>query len=53
MSFMKERRNETSRVEKTSRVGDHLLLNPDHTVNWEILINATKEVCKRKILEAF
>ena len=36
-----------------SEVGAHLLMNPGHTVNWEILTNAPKQVSKRKILEAF
>ena len=40
-------------TEKTSEVGDHFLLNPVHPVNWEILINAPKQVYKWKILEAF
>ena len=38
---------------KTSGVCDHLLLNPGHIVNREILINAPKQVNKRKILEDF
>ena len=40
-------------TKKTSEVGDHLLLNPGHKVNWEILTNAPKQVNKREILEAF
>ena len=40
-------------TKKTSEVGDHLLMNPGHTVNWEILTNAPKQVNKRKILEFF
>ena len=40
-------------TKKTFEVGDYLLLNPGHTVNWEILTNAPKQVNKRKILEAF
>ena len=40
-------------TKKTSEVGDHLLMNPGHTVNWEILTNAPKQVNKRKILEVF
>ena len=36
-----------------SEVGDHLLMNPSHKVDWEILTIARKEVNKRKILEAF
>ena len=38
---------------KMSEVGDHLLMNPGHTGNWEILTNATKQVNEQKILEAF
>ena len=40
-------------TKKMSEVGDHLLLNPGHTVNWEILTSDPKQVNKRKILEAF
>ena len=40
-------------TEKTSEVGDHLLLNPGHMVNSEILTSAPKQVNKKKILEAF
>ena len=40
-------------TEKTSEVGDHLLMNAGHTVNWEILTNAPKQVNKQKILEVF
>ena len=36
-----------------SEVGDHLLLNPSHKVDWEISTNASKEVNKRKIPEVF
>ena len=36
-----------------SEVGDYLLLNPGHTVNWKILTNAPKQLYKQKILEAF
>ena len=45
-----------------SKVGSHLLQNPGHTVNWEILISKftkqvnkrkAKQVNKRKTLEAF
>ena len=40
-------------AKKTSELADHLLLNPGHTVNWEILTNVLKQVNKRKISEAF
>ena len=36
-----------------SEVGDHLLMNHGHTVNWEKLTNAPKQVNKQKIMEAF
>ena len=36
-----------------SEVGDHLLMNPGHWVNWEKLTNAPKQVNKQKIMEAF
>lgn len=42
-----------SKKKNTTEVGDHLLLNPGHTVNWEILTSAPKYTYKRKILEAF
>ena len=40
-------------AEKKSEVGEHLLLNPGHTVTREILTNAHKQVNNWKILEAF
>ena len=40
-------------TKKTTEVGDHLLLNPGHTVNWKILTNAPKFTFKRIILDAF
>ena len=40
-------------TKKTSEVSDHLLWNPSHTVNWEILKDAPTQVNKRKMLEAF
>ena len=40
-------------TKKTSEVGDHLLMNSGHTVNWEILTNAPKQVNKQKILDVF
>ena len=40
-------------TKKMPEVGDDLLMNPGHTVNWEILTNAPKQVNKQKILEAF
>ena len=44
---------EYSSIKKMSKVGDHLLMNSGHMVNWEILTNAPKQVNKRKILKAF
>ena len=38
---------------ETSELGEPLLFNPGHTVNWEILINASKQVNKQKISDAF
>ena len=40
-------------TKKASEVGDHLLLNPGHTVNQVILTSAPKQINKRKLLEAF
>ena len=47
------RQREDCSAKKMSEVGDHLLMNPAHTVNWEILTNAPKQITKQKILEAF
>ena len=38
---------------KTSEVGEYWLMNAGHTVNWEILTNAPKQVNKQKILDVF
>ena len=44
-------------MERTSKemseAGDHLLFNPGHMVDWEILTNVSKQVNKWKIPEAF
>ena len=40
-------------AKKKSEVGEHLFLNPGHTVTREILTNAHKQVNNWKILEAF
>ena len=40
-------------TKKTSELGHHLLLNPGHTVSWEILASAPKQEIKWKIFEAF
>ena len=44
---------EVCSTNKTSEVGDHLLLNAGHTVNWEIFTHAPKRVNKHTILNAF
>ena len=49
----KVRWREHCSTKKMSEVGDHLLVNSGHTVHWEILTNAPRQVNKRKILEAF
>ena len=49
----KVRWREHCSTKKTSEVGGHLLLNPGHTVNWEILTKTPKQVYERMILEAF
>ena len=38
-------------TKKTFEVGDHILLNTGHTINWEILTNAPKQANNWKILE--
>ena len=40
-------------TKKSSELGDHLLLNPGHTVNWEILANAPKQVKNGKYWRLF
>ena len=40
-------------TKKSSELGDHLLLNPGHTVNWEILTNAPKQVKNEKYWRLF
>ena len=38
-------------TKKTFEVGDHILLNTGHTINWEILTNSPKQANNWKILE--
>ena len=45
--------NEHCSLKKSSEVGDHLLVNPDHNITWQIIAKAPAQTFKRKILEAF
>ena len=45
--------NEHCSLKKSSEVGDHLLVNPDHNTTWQIRAKASAQTFKRKILEAF
>ena len=45
--------NEHCFLQKSSKVGDHLLVNPDHNITWQIIAKAPTQTFKRKILEAF
>ena len=48
-------RNKTEHcsLKKSSEVGDHLLVNPDHNITWQILAKAPAQTFKRKTLQAF
>ena len=35
------------------KVGNHLLVNPNHNITWQIIAKAPAQTFKRKILEAF
>ena len=43
--------NEHCSLKKSSEVGDHLLVNPDHSMTLQIIANALAQTFKRKILE--
>ena len=45
--------NEHCFLKKSSEVGDHLLVNPDHNITWQILAKAPAQTFQGKILEAF
>ena len=45
--------NKHCSLKKTSEVGDHLLVNPDHNIAWQIIANAPVQTFKWKILEGF
>ena len=40
-------------LKKNCEVGDHLLVNTDHNINWKIIAKAPAQTFKRKILVAF
>ena len=39
--------------DKKSEVAEHLLTNPWHTINWQVIASAPHQRNKRKILEAY
>ena len=45
--------NKHCSLKKNSQVGNHLLINPDHNITWQIIGKAPAQTFKRKILEAF
>ena len=40
-------------LKKTSEVEDHLLVNHNHDITWQVRAKAPAQTFKRKILEAF
>ena len=40
-------------LSKSSKVGDHLLVNPDHNITWQKIAKAPAKTFKQKILEGF
>ena len=40
-------------LRKSSEVGDHLLVNPDHNITWQIIAKAPTQTFRWKILEVF
>ena len=51
--YSEVRWNEHGCLKKSSEVGDHLLVNPDHNTTWQIRAKASAQTFKRKILEVF
>ena len=47
------RKNEHCCLIKSSELGDHLLVNPDHNITWQIIAKVPAQTFKGKILEAF
>ena len=45
--------NKHSSLKKSSEVVDHLLVNPDHNITWQITAKAPAQIFRREILEAF
>ena len=45
--------NEHCSLKKTSEVGDHLLVNPQHNITRRIITKTPVQIFKQKILEAF
>ena len=44
--------NEHCSLKKSSEVGDHLLIDPNHNITCQIIAKAPAQTFKRKILEA-
>ena len=45
--------NQHCSLKKSSEVGDHLSINPDHNITWEMMAKTPAQTFKRKILEGF
>ena len=45
--------NKHCSLKKSSEVGDHLLVNPDHNITWKIIAKAPAQTLKWIIIEAF
>ena len=45
--------NEHWSLKKSSEVGDHLLVNPEHHITWQIIAKAPAQTFKQKMIEAF
>ena len=45
--------NKHSSLKKSSEVVDHLLVNPDHNITWQITAKAPAQIFRREILEVF
>ena len=46
-------KEQCSNNDKKSEVAEHLLTNPEHTINWHVITSALHQRNKRKILEAY
>ena len=51
--YSKVRWNKYCSLRKSSEVGDHLLVNPDHNITWQITAKAPAQTFEQKILKPF